>query len=90
MVGQVDTLINFCPKMVRFRIQPDFFLFVVYLFIFFLLLFLYFSFRFFSFVVIAAVQTEFKLCYFGNMFLSYAFPMKYKRFLNETNSDIHV
>ena len=50
MVGQVHTLINFCPNMVRFRIRPDFFFFF-----FFFLLFLHFSFRFFSFVVIAAV-----------------------------------
>ena len=25
VVGQVDTFINFCPNMVRFRIRPDFF-----------------------------------------------------------------
>ena len=67
VVGQVDTVINFCPNRVRFRIRPD-------LFGCFLLLFLYFSVRFFSFVVIAAVLTEFKtMCYFGNMSLSYAF-----------------
>ena len=53
--GQVDTPINFCQNMVRFRIRPDFFV----LFLLFLLC-MYFSVRFFSFVVIAAVQTEFK------------------------------
>ena len=50
VVGQVHTLINFCPNMVRFRIRPDFFgrsFFYCY--------FLYFSFPSFSFVVIAAV-----------------------------------
>ena len=71
-VGQVNTLINFYPNMVRFRIWHDFF--GLFFFFIFLLLFLYFSFQFFSFVVIAAVQTEFKtMCYFGNMSLSYAF-----------------
>ena len=54
VVGQGDTLINFCPNMVRFRIRPDYFGRFFFLIIF-LLLFLYFSFRFFSFVVIAAV-----------------------------------
>ena len=53
VVGQVNTLINFCPNMVRFRKQPGYF--GRFFFVFFLLLFLYFSFRFFSFVVIAAV-----------------------------------
>ena len=60
VVGQVDTLINFCLNMVRFRIRPDFFssfilFFFIYIFLLLLLLFLYLSFHFFSFVVIAAV-----------------------------------
>ena len=50
VVGQIDTLINFCPNMVRFCIRLD--LFGRFFFIF---LFLHFSFLSFSFVVIAAV-----------------------------------
>ena len=58
VVGQVDTLVNFYPNMVRFRIRPDFFL----SFFFFFFFFFYLSVRFFSFVAIAAVQTQFKIC----------------------------
>ena len=55
VVGLVDTLIIFCPNMVRFRIRPDILVVFFFFFFFFFVLFLYFSFRFFSFVVIAAV-----------------------------------
>ena len=55
MVRQVDTLIDFYPNIVRFRIWPDFLVVFFFFFSFFLSFFLYFVFRFFSFVSIVAV-----------------------------------
>ena len=61
VVGLIDTLINFCPNMVRFRIRPD--LFVVFFFFFFFLLFLYFSFRFvFLLLSLLLYKLNLKLC----------------------------
>ena len=68
VVGQIDTLINFCPNMVQFRIRPDFFV------VFFFFFFLYFSFSiFFLLLSLLLYKLNLKLCYFENMSLSYAF-----------------
>ena len=67
VIGQLNTLDNFCPNTVRFRIRP----------VFFLLLFLYLSFRFFFFLLLSLLlfKLNLKLCmfYLGNMSLFYAF-----------------
>ena len=72
VVGQVDTLINFCPNMVRFRIRPDFFC-------------VCFNFRFVFFCCHCCCMNW--ICVILEICLFLMLSNEIQRFLNETNSE---
>ena len=66
VVGQVETLINFCPNMVRFRIRPEFFFFfffiIIIIYFFFFCYFCILVFDFFLLLSLLLYKLNLKLC----------------------------